>query len=88
MTEELNIWMRGCREALLDYYTDIMRSIGITVLLIWLFEVKYYSTTFRASCVASTMMNGVLQAFLTLEALHRQWPSLDLMCLSTINALG
>lgn len=32
--------MKGCREALLDYYTDIMRSIGIAALLIWLFEVS------------------------------------------------
>lgn len=40
LTEELNIWMKGCREALLDYYTGIMRSIGIAALLIWLFEVS------------------------------------------------
>lgn len=32
--------MKGCREALLDYYTAIMRSIGIAALLIWLFEVS------------------------------------------------
>lgn len=38
-TEELNLWMRGCRQALLDYYTNIMHSIGLTVLIIWLFEV-------------------------------------------------
>lgn len=40
MTDELNIWMKGCREALLDYYTDIMRSIGITTFVVWVFEVK------------------------------------------------
>lgn len=40
LTEELNIWVKGCREALLDHYTAIMRSIGIAALLIWLFEVS------------------------------------------------
>ncbi|XP_067224140.1 photoreceptor outer segment membrane glycoprotein 2 [Chanodichthys erythropterus] len=39
-TEELNLWMRGCRQALLDYYTNIMHSIGLTVLIIWLFELS------------------------------------------------
>ncbi|XP_051578874.1 photoreceptor outer segment membrane glycoprotein 2-like isoform X1 [Myxocyprinus asiaticus] len=39
-TEELNLWMRGCRQALLDHYTNIMHSIGLTVLIIWLFELS------------------------------------------------
>ncbi|XP_035279779.1 photoreceptor outer segment membrane glycoprotein 2-like [Anguilla anguilla] len=39
-TDELNLWRRGCRQALLDYYTQIMRSIGSIVLLIWLFELS------------------------------------------------
>ncbi|TRY57805.1 hypothetical protein DNTS_027642 [Danionella cerebrum] len=38
--EELNLWMRGCRHALLHYYTNIMHSIGLTVLIIWLFELS------------------------------------------------
>ncbi|XP_064181600.1 photoreceptor outer segment membrane glycoprotein 2 [Anguilla rostrata] len=39
-TEELNLWRKGCREALLEYYTQIMQSIGLTVLIIWLFEIS------------------------------------------------
>ncbi|KAK2878534.1 hypothetical protein QQF64_011415 [Cirrhinus molitorella] len=39
-TEELNLWMRGCRQALLDYYTNIMHSVGLTVLIIWIFELS------------------------------------------------
>lgn len=39
-TEVLNLWMRGCRQALLDYYTHITQSIGLTVLITWLFEVR------------------------------------------------
>lgn len=45
--------MRGCREALLEYYTVIMRSIGVTALLIWLFElsvligVRYLQTAMK-----------------------------------------
>lgn len=41
-TEELNLWMKGCRQALLEYYTHIMQSIGLTVLITWLFEVRKY----------------------------------------------
>ncbi|KAM9571308.1 photoreceptor outer segment membrane glycoprotein 2-like [Salvelinus alpinus] len=39
-TEELNLWKKGCRQALLEYYTHIMQSIGLTVLIIWLFELS------------------------------------------------
>ncbi|XP_036397728.1 photoreceptor outer segment membrane glycoprotein 2-like [Megalops cyprinoides] len=39
-TEELNLWQRGCRQALLEYYHQIMQSIGFTVLIIWLFELS------------------------------------------------
>ena len=38
-SQQRNLWRRGCRQALLDHYTGIMQSIGLTVLLIWLFEV-------------------------------------------------
>ncbi|XP_046877532.1 photoreceptor outer segment membrane glycoprotein 2-like [Hypomesus transpacificus] len=37
-TEDRNLWKRGCHQALLDHYTNIMQSIGCTVLIIWLFE--------------------------------------------------
>ncbi|XP_067894498.1 photoreceptor outer segment membrane glycoprotein 2-like [Heterodontus francisci] len=40
LTEELNHWTTGCRQALLDYYTQIMQSIGLSVLIIWFFEVS------------------------------------------------
>ncbi|XP_008282378.1 peripherin 2-like b [Stegastes partitus] len=39
-TEELNLWMKGCRQALLEYYTHIMQSIGLAVLITWLFELS------------------------------------------------
>ncbi len=38
-SQQLNLWRRGCRQALMDHYTSIMQSIGLMVLLIWLFEV-------------------------------------------------
>lgn len=38
-SQQLNLWRRGCRQALMDHYTGIMQSIGLIVLLIWLFEV-------------------------------------------------
>ncbi|CAK6984656.1 photoreceptor outer segment membrane glycoprotein 2-like, partial [Scomber scombrus] len=37
-SQRLNLWGGGCRQALLDHYTGLMQSIGLTVLLIWLFE--------------------------------------------------
>ncbi|XP_076835065.1 photoreceptor outer segment membrane glycoprotein 2-like [Brachyhypopomus gauderio] len=40
LTEELNLWRRGCHQALVEYYTNIMHSIGCTVLLIWIFELS------------------------------------------------
>ncbi|XP_048343008.1 photoreceptor outer segment membrane glycoprotein 2-like [Sphaerodactylus townsendi] len=52
-TEDLNIWMKGCREAVLEYYTAIMKFIAASVLLIWLFElsvligVRYLQTAMR-----------------------------------------
>ncbi|XP_053456913.1 peripherin-2 [Nycticebus coucang] len=39
-TEELNLWLRGCRAALLSYYGSLMNSMGIITLLVWLLEVS------------------------------------------------
>ncbi|KAJ8365409.1 hypothetical protein SKAU_G00142400 [Synaphobranchus kaupii] len=38
-TEELNIWIRGCRDALLSYYGGLMNTIGALVLLVTILEV-------------------------------------------------
>lgn len=38
-SRELNLWRRGCHQALMEHYTTIMQSVGLIVLLIWLFEV-------------------------------------------------
>lgn len=45
-TEIQNLWMKGCRQALLEYYTHIMQSIGLTVLITWLFEVRGWRIVF------------------------------------------
>ncbi|XP_076841931.1 LOW QUALITY PROTEIN: peripherin-2b [Brachyhypopomus gauderio] len=37
-TEEMNIWTRGCREALASYYGGVMNTTGILVLLLLLLE--------------------------------------------------
>lgn len=39
-TEELNVWRRGCREALLSYYGGMMTTIGILVILVTMLEVR------------------------------------------------
>lgn len=51
-TEILNLWMKGCRQALLEHYTHIMQSIGLTVLITWLFEVR------KSSHVSQQMGNN------------------------------
>uniref|UniRef100_UPI00398F8474 peripherin-2-like n=1 Tax=Pristiophorus japonicus TaxID=55135 RepID=UPI00398F8474 len=38
-TEELNLWMTGCREALLSYYTGMMATIGTSVLLCYVTQI-------------------------------------------------
>ncbi|XP_006882046.1 PREDICTED: peripherin-2 [Elephantulus edwardii] len=38
-TEDLNLWIQGCRASLLSYYSNLMNSMGVAVLLVWLFEV-------------------------------------------------
>lgn len=37
-TDELNIWVRGCREALLSYYTGIMATNGAAVTLFFFLQ--------------------------------------------------
>ncbi|MEQ2200114.1 hypothetical protein XENOCAPTIV_022937 [Xenoophorus captivus] len=39
-TEELNIYLRGCREALVNYYMGLMNTIGAGVLSVFLLQVK------------------------------------------------
>lgn len=54
-TEILNLWMKGCRQALLEHYTHIMQSIGLTVLITWLFEVRPWR---KSSLVSQQMGNN------------------------------
>ncbi|XP_061601841.1 peripherin-2b [Cololabis saira] len=50
-SEELNIWTRGCREAVFSYYSGIMTGIGGLIVFTFVLEVvdmaglKYLSTT-------------------------------------------
>ena len=38
-SQQLSLWRRGCRQAMLEHYTSILQAIGLVVLLIWMFEV-------------------------------------------------
>lgn len=38
-TEELNIYVRGCRESLVNYYMSMMNTIGAAVLSVFLLQV-------------------------------------------------
>ncbi|XP_019404962.1 PREDICTED: peripherin-2 [Crocodylus porosus] len=37
--EDLNLWDTGCKDALLRYYTNMMSSMGVVVLFVWILEV-------------------------------------------------
>lgn len=39
-TEDLNVWKRGCRDALLSYYGGMMNTIGALVILVTMLEVS------------------------------------------------
>ena len=39
-TEELNVWRRGCRDALLSYYGGLLNTIGALVMLVTMLEVR------------------------------------------------
>lgn len=41
LSQQLNLWRKGCRQAMMEHYTSIMQSIGLTVLLVWMFEVLH-----------------------------------------------
>ncbi|XP_029453311.1 photoreceptor outer segment membrane glycoprotein 2-like [Rhinatrema bivittatum] len=58
LTEELNVWMKGCRHVLLEYYTHIIQSIGLTVILIWMFEL---SVLMGVRYLQTAMENVLLQ---------------------------
>ncbi|XP_076866791.1 rod outer segment membrane protein 1a [Brachyhypopomus gauderio] len=53
-TEELNIFIRGCRDALLSYYMALMNSIGAGVLLVFMLQcavvasLRYLQTSMEA----------------------------------------
>lgn len=38
--EELNIWTHGCREALFSYFSGIMTSIGVLIIVTIILEVR------------------------------------------------
>ncbi|MED6240685.1 hypothetical protein ATANTOWER_025845 [Ataeniobius toweri] len=53
-TEELNIWSRGCREAVFSFYSSIMTSIGalliFTIILECLILFKHDPVHYGQSC--------------------------------------
>lgn len=45
LSEELNLYSRGCRQALIDYYMGLMNSTGPGVLSVILIQVSYLNNT-------------------------------------------
>ncbi|XP_048843354.1 peripherin-2a [Brienomyrus brachyistius] len=88
-SEELNIWMRGCREALLSYYGGMMSSIGALVLLLDILEVAVtaglqYLNTSLATLVNPEEPESVSEGWLLEKTLNETFS--DLM--EKIKALG
>uniref|UniRef100_A0A3B3Z624 Peripherin-2 n=1 Tax=Periophthalmus magnuspinnatus TaxID=409849 RepID=A0A3B3Z624_9GOBI len=47
-TEELNIWTRGCREALFSYFSSMMSSIGALIIAADMAGLKYLTTSLES----------------------------------------
>lgn len=47
--EELNIWTRGCREALFYYFSSTMTTIGVLVVFTIILEVRVRPTSTLAN---------------------------------------
>lgn len=60
-TEELNIWKRGCRDALVSYYGGMMNSIGILVLAVTLLQVR----CFALECLNVLIQDQTLMTYIT-----------------------
>ncbi|XP_053496420.1 peripherin-2a [Ictalurus furcatus] len=56
-SEELNIWTRGCREALVFYYGGLMNTIGVLVLLVTILEVAVMVGLQYVNTSLSTLVN-------------------------------
>lgn len=53
-TEELNVWKRGCREALLSYYGGLMTYIGALVILVTMLEVRASNASTQTQILTQT----------------------------------
>ncbi|XP_067286424.1 peripherin-2a [Pseudorasbora parva] len=56
-TEELNIWKRGCRDALVSYYGGMMNTIGILVLVVTLLHTAVMIGLQYVNTSLSTLVN-------------------------------
>lgn len=57
--EELNIWTRGCHEALFSYFSGMMSSIGVFIIFTIILEVKlHHQISFSAKCLAQLQLSG------------------------------
>uniref|UniRef100_A0A8C1ZSA8 Si:dkey-21c1.4 n=1 Tax=Cyprinus carpio TaxID=7962 RepID=A0A8C1ZSA8_CYPCA len=56
-TEELNIWKRGCRDALVSYYGGMMNTIGILVLIVTLLQIAVMIGLQYVNTSLSTLVN-------------------------------
>lgn len=63
VSRELNLWRRGCREALMEHYSAMAGAVGLTVLLIWVFEVLLGSAplTPTGATASSSFLSSVHQ---------------------------
>lgn len=60
-TEELNIWSRGCREAVFSYHSSIMSSIGVLTIIFIVLEVRdrsHLSTGYQYSSESCTHLKA------------------------------
>uniref|UniRef100_A0A8C5GZT0 Photoreceptor outer segment membrane glycoprotein 2-like n=1 Tax=Gouania willdenowi TaxID=441366 RepID=A0A8C5GZT0_GOUWI len=56
--QQQNLWSRGCRLALMEHYTGLLRSTGLTVLLVWVFEVPVLTCVLVLTAMENLLLLG------------------------------
>lgn len=72
-TEELNIYLRGCREALVHYYMGLMNTIGAGVLSVFLLQVHYRTSIWVGEAMGCLYLVVGCGKFLGIGSAAKRW---------------
>lgn len=76
--EELNIWTRGCHEALFSYFSGMMSSIGVFIIFTIILEVKlHHQISFSATKKRKMFSSALAQWLFQLQNVRTSCFCLD-----------